>query len=787
MAAVVPPLDALGWPAGPDSPALPAGARVHLVGIGGAGMSGLARALQARGLVVSGSDRADGPEMEALRALGIDARVGHADGLPRGCALVVPSPAIPDDNAELAAARREGVPVAKRAALLGALTAAPGTRTFAVAGTHGKSTTSGLVAWILAVAGLDPSYFVGAHVRGLESNARVTASPELVLEADEYDRTFLALSPTVAVITHLELDHPDHYPDDDAFVAAFAAFAARVAPHGALIGWTGAGRLDEVAAACPAPLQGYAVAGDPGEAAAAWHATPVATGASGQAFDVRGPGGNLGRFETRLHGRHAIANALAAIAAAEYAGVDREDTRRALASYRGVERRFGVRGVAGGVTVVDDYAHHPTEIAATLDAASGRWPGATLWAVVEPHTHARFRRFADRFDAALATADHVVLTPVFAARREPVADVTAAELAAAVPRATLVGDLDEAARTVVAGAQASDVALFLGAGAIQEASARCLELLRAGVAARLAEAAASKGLGGEILGPGLAEHTTLRVGGAADAVVRVRTIDELAGWATLAWQLGLPLRVLGRGSNVLVGDAGFDGVVLVNRCEAWTIDEGGGLVDAEGGVSLASLARQLARAGWSGLEAAVGIPGSVGASVVTNAGAHGWSMADSLESAHVLDRGGGVRRLGKGDLDFAYRASALKGDPDRVVLRATLRVRRDDPAAIEARIAEHAEHRRRTQPTTPSVGSMFKNPPGDHAGRLIEAAGLKGARIGGARISPIHANFFVNEGGARAADVDALIALARRTVRERFGVALELEIEPIGATDGDPG
>ena len=789
---VAPPLALLGWPAGPSSPALEAGARVHLVGIGGAGMSGLARALHARGLAVSGTDRDDGPELAALRTLGIDARASHAADLPAGCALVVPSPAIPGDNAELRAAHAAGVPIVKRAALLGALSTAPGTCTIAVAGTHGKSTTSGLVAWVLTAAGRDPSYFIGAHVRDLGSNARVTPSADLVVEADEYDRTFLALAPAIAIITHLELDHPDQYADDDAFVGAFADFARNVAPSGRLIAWAAAERLDEVAAACPAPLERYAVAGDVGAEGADWRATIVASGADGQTFDVAGPGGALGRFTTVLHGRHAVANALAAIAVAEGLGIDRATIRRAVAGYRGVARRFGVRAIAGGVTVVDDYAHHPTEIAATLDAAAARWPGAARWAVVEPHTHARFRRFADRFAPALGAADHVVLTPVHAARREPVPDVSAAELSAAVPRATLAASLGEAARFVARGARPGDVALFMGAGAIRDASAECVDLLRAASAERLMAAAAEAGLEGDRVGAGLAEHTSLRVGGPADAVLRVRHTADLAGWVALARRLRLPVRVLGRGSNVLVSDAGFGGLVLVNRCEAWAIEAedpatGTARVRAESGVSLASLARQLARAGWAGIEAGVGIPGSVGASVVTNAGAHGWSMADSVESVLVLEPDGTERRIEARALGFGYRTSALKGDPDRVVLHATLRVAREEPAAIAARMAGFAEHRRTTQPAAPSVGSMFKNPPGDHAGRLIEAAGLKGAHAGGARISPIHANFFVNEGGATSRDVHALIARAKGAVLQRFGIALELEIEPLGLGDGDPG
>lgn len=207
------------------------------------------------------------------------------------------------------------------------------------------------------------------------------------------------------------------------------------------------------------------------------------------------------------------------------------------------------------------------------------------------------------------------------------------------------------------------------------------------------------------------------------------------------------------------------------------------LVRCESGVTLAALGQALAREGWAGIEAGVGIPGSVGAGVVTNAGAHGWEMADSVVEAEVMGPDGDARRWTPGELAFRYRGSALKGDADHVVLGVTLRVMRDDPAAILERIARFTAHRRATQPASPSVGSIFKNPAGDFAGRLIEAVGLKGTAIGGAEISPLHANFFVNRGGARARDVLQLMATARRAVRERFGVDLEAEIERLGADD----
>ena len=795
------PLAQRGWPAGCGAPALAAGDAVHVVGIGGAGMQALATLLLARGVAVSGSDRADGPALRRLADAGARVHVGHdAAHLSGGAALVVVTAALPDGNPEVAAARAAGIPVVKGKQLLGALVDAG--RGVGVAGTHGKTTTTGLLGHIVRRAGIDATVVVGGDVPDLGGSAVAGTADVVVYEADEYDRSFLFGRPAAAVITNVEHDHPDIYPTIDDVVAAFRAFSASIAAGGRLIAVADSAVVDAVVADAAATVERYGLAAGGDAPSHGWWAVDRTASSDGQAFDLVRDGAALGRFTTRLPGDHNVANAVAAIAAAAALGIEPAAARAAVADYRGVGRRFEVVGAAGGVTVVDDYAHHPTEIAATIAAARGRYPGRRIWAIWQPHTFSRIALLADDFAARLAAADRVVVTPVYGAR-ESGSDADGGAIAARIAGATAAADLAAAAAVVAAEAAAGDVALFLGAGDLPRASRAAVRGLARRAAADVATAGAAAGLGGDVLGPApLAEHTSLRVGGPADLAVRVRRVDDLAGWWLLSWRLGAPVRVLGRGTNVLVADAGLPGVALLNRCEAWRLvaDDGAcerGATDgppppdgaatarvvAESGVTLAALAQQLARQGWAGLEASVGIPGSVGAGVVTNAGAHGWAMADSLVWAEVVAPDGGRARWDVGRLALDYRASALKHDDRHLVLRAVLRVARDDPAAIQARIASNHAHRRRTQPTAPSVGSVFKNPPGDAAGRLIEAAGLKGRAHGGARISPVHANFFVNEGGARAADLRALIDAARRAVWAHDGVRLELEIEPLGDDD----
>ncbi|MFN2114528.1 MAG: UDP-N-acetylmuramate--L-alanine ligase [Anaerolineae bacterium] len=774
------------WPLVDGVPLLSAGDQVHLVGIGGAGMSGLARVLAARGLMVSGSDRSPTAAVEALRNAGIVVSVGHdRSHVPPGCTLVVRSPAVPDGNPELIAARDAGIPITKRAPLLGALMDAG--LGVAVAGTHGKTTTSGLLAYALTLAGLDPTYFVGGEVLDLGTNASAGGGPHVVVEADEYDRSFHHGHPEFAVVTSIELDHPDIYPNLVDVIESFTVFASRVRSGGRIIANGQSAAVAQALRDVPARVEYYAVGEPPANLDVRWRASRVASDTEHQVIEVTRDGAPFGRYEFRLPGEHNVGNALAVVAAADALGVADDAVREALRTYRGAARRFQVAGRAMGVTVIDDYAHHPTEIEATLAAARERFPESRLWAIVEPHTYSRVAALAPHYAPALSAADAVLVTPIYAAREQPLPGVTAAAIASGVPGAVLAADLADAAATAALGSLSGDVLLFMGAGDITEASRDCLSQLRQRAVAQLESRADAIGLGGDRpTEKDLAGYTSLRVGGPADLVVRVGDKADLAGWFTLAAEMGVPCRVIGRGSNLLAADGGVPGLVIVNRCEGWTVEDlgdGTAVVVADSGVSLAALGGALARAGWAGIEAGIGIPGSVGAGVVTNAGAHGWSMADSVVSCEVLLADGQREERGRDDLEFEYRRSALSGRTDALALSVRLAVHADEPDLIAGRIAAYASQRRATQPREASAGSMFKNPSGDFAGRLIEACGLKGHTIGGAQISQTHANFFVNLGGATAADVNALVRLARSRVREQFGVELELEIERIGVPD----
>jgi UDP-N-acetylmuramate dehydrogenase len=288
----------------------------------------------------------------------------------------------------------------------------------------------------------------------------------------------------------------------------------------------------------------------------------------------------------------------------------------------------------------------------------------------------------------------------------------------------------------------------------------------------------------------LSRYSAARLGGPAQALLEVQTKDELVDIVSFCWREGFPFTVLGDGSNILVSDAGVRGLVIINRARQIHFDEQSGtpLVRAESGANFGLLARQAAQRGLAGMEWAAGIPGTLGGAIVGNAGAHGGELSHHLRMALILHRNDAGQ---KGEvkieewpvekLDFSYRSSILKRAPGRnIVLAGLIQLERGNPQVIREKMDELVAYRRRTQPPGASTGSMFKNPPGDFAGRLIDAAGLKGARVGDAQISPLHANFFINLGNASAADFYALIEQARRVVAEKFAVQLELEVELIG-------
>jgi UDP-N-acetylmuramate--alanine ligase len=458
----VPPADALG--------------RVHFIGIGGVGMAGLARVLLARGVTVSGSDAKASPTTDALRALGAAVHIGHDGAHVADADTVVVTTAARETNPELVEARRRGLLVLHRSQALAALMR--GRRALAVAGTAGKTTTTSMLTVALQHCGADPSFAIGGELTETGETASEGNGDLFVAESDESDGSFLLYNPTVAIVTNVEPDHLDHYGTPDAVTAAFEAFADRIVPGGVLV----------------------ACADDPGSAALAARlrarGADVVTYGTGPDADVRvvdldvsGPGarfrlvhgGDVVGLQLRVPGAHNALNAAAAWTTGVRLGFDPACLAAGLAAFGGTRRRFETKGIASGVRVVDDYAHHPTKVAAVLRAVRGVSGDGRVLVLFQPHLYSRTRIFAAEFGAALGLADEVVVLDVYGAREDPEPGVTGELVARAVPlppdRVAFEPERQAAVRRLADRAAAGDVVLTVGAGDVTALGSALLDRL----------------------------------------------------------------------------------------------------------------------------------------------------------------------------------------------------------------------------------------------------------------------------------------------------------------------
>ena len=447
---------------------------VHFVGVAGAGMSALAELFVRRGAVVTGCDAAGDPTGD-LAALGIACATGHDPSHIDGARGVVVSSALPKTHPELARARELGIPVIRRAEALGE--AVSGGELVAIAGTHGKTTTTVMTTEALASAGREPTGVVGGRVGTWGGNLRYGSDRLFVVEADEYDRSFLALTPTVAVVTNVEADHLDIYTDLADIRATFEKFFS---PARAIVLCADDHGANTLATPSSAEVIRYGLHSKD----ARLLAVDVRTEGGGSLFEVEYDGEMLGEVELAVPGAHNVANALAAIGSGLALGVTLEGMRAGLATFRGVERRFQRLGTAQGVEVVDDYAHHPTEIRATLAAARTAFPGRRIIAAFQPHLFSRTRDFAREFGEALAAADSVFVADIYPAREQPIPGVTAQLIVdsardaggAVAWQGARTALSDELARAVRGG----DVVLTIGAGDITKTGPELLRALGAG-------------------------------------------------------------------------------------------------------------------------------------------------------------------------------------------------------------------------------------------------------------------------------------------------------------------
>jgi len=439
---------------------------IHFVGVGGIGMSSLARLLHARGFVVSGSDRDPGDQGESLVRLGVGVVAGHAESNVKGADLVVITSAVGVDNPEVSEAQKHGIPVVKRSELLAALM--NDVRGIAIAGTHGKTTTTALVGWILAAGGLDPTVLVGGMSPNFGSNTRMGREDLVVGEADEYDGSFLRLHPTIAIITNVEPEHLDYYGTKESVYDAFRQFAHQVG--GCLVTCADDAVLQHIVRGARVPRVTYGI--ERGDI----RARDIVERDGRLAFTVELPEGSH-TFEMGLAGLHNVRNAVGAVAVALHLEVEVAHIQAALSSFSGVARRCDIKGEAAGVLVVDDYAHHPTEIAAMLQTFRQRF-NRPLRLVFQPHTYSRTAAFLDDFAPALEGADALYLLDIYGARESDTYGMTGEGLAQVIsrqnPHVAYAGTADRALAMVVSEARDGDMVVTMGAGDVTKLAPRVL-------------------------------------------------------------------------------------------------------------------------------------------------------------------------------------------------------------------------------------------------------------------------------------------------------------------------
>ena len=438
--------------------------RIYFVGIGGIGMSGIAELLLNLGYDVSGSDMAENDNVIRLKKLGIHVHIGHDPSNVKDVDALVYSSAVPRENPEIIKARQNGIPVIRRAEMLGELINVKET-SIAVGGTHGKTTTSSMIGAVLSHAKLDPTLVVGGLVQNLDTNSKLGSGDIIVVEADEYDRSFLALKPTIGIITNIELEHTDCYEDLDDLQNAFIQFCQSVPFYGEMIVCADSPAVQEILPKIERPMTTYGRSRD-----AAYRAENLRFHENSSTYTVFRAEENMGDIQLNVPGEHNVLNSLAAVVLGLEMGLSFNTIQGGIASYQGVRRRFDIKGVHQDVMVVDDYAHHPTEVEATLKAAKAGWDRRIV-AVFQPHLFTRTQAFFREFATALQIADIVVITDIYPAREKAIPGITAKLVFDECYKKMnnncfYVPDLDDLQTKLDEVVQPNDMIITLGAGSI---------------------------------------------------------------------------------------------------------------------------------------------------------------------------------------------------------------------------------------------------------------------------------------------------------------------------------
>jgi len=743
--------------------------RVHLIGVAGSGMSGIAGLAIALGHRVSGSDKVVTVEVERLVKKGLLFQSPHTAGEVREAELVVYSSAIKPGNAAYDETGQLGLPLVRRADALAAIMNAK--KGIVVCGMHGKTTTSSMATHVLRGGGLKPSHYVGAEIPILGMNARWDSEGEyFVAEGDESDGTLINYHPEHAIVLNIEPEHLDFYKDLAAIDAVYAKLVSQT--RGAVVYCGDDPGATRVCAAHPGAIS-YG-----GREGNAYRITDLVAQNFRSHFTVWQGEKKLGEASLNIPGAHNAFNALAVIALATEIGVPFDKIATALDSFRGAKRRFEIRYESPRNLVVDDYGHHPTEIAATIATArTGNWQRVLV--MFQPHRYTRTLALKDEFGRAFDQADAVFIANVYPASEQPIPGVSGqtivdAMLAHGHKNAIHQPDILKIHQNAAAAIEDGDLILSLGAGNIHEAGARLLADL----------ITRDKLL--EVMGPGairlyepLSRHTTMRVGGPAQFWAEPETEEGFTDLVCHCFDEGIPFMVMGRGSNLLVRDGGIPGVVAhLSKGEFARHEVQGNEITAGVGLKLKQLSAIARKAGLSDFEWMEGIPGNLGGGLRMNAGAMGLQTFDQIVRVRFCDQDGNIFTRTPVEMEVHYRdVSTLR---QNYALSATLRGTPADASEIENKLGLSERKRRESQPIAASAGCIFKNPGQTPAGKLIEELGFKNFAVGHARVSEVHGNFIVNDGGATAEEILTLIEEIKAAAARERGIELETEVQIVG-------
>jgi UDP-N-acetylmuramate--alanine ligase len=744
--------------------------KIHLIGVAGSGMSGLAALLLELGHEVSGSDKLSTQETERLQRHGLRFRGQHRAADAKDADLIIFSSAIKTDNPILAAARDGKKPMARRAEALAAIM--QGKRGILIVGMHGKTTTSAMAAHVLREGGLHPSHYVGAEIPILGTNAHWDARGEyFVAEGDESDGTIAFFRPEHALVLNIEEEHLDFYTDlaaiEKVFVQLISQTTGKVFYSADNENATQLGRASGRGISFGLSKNANCRASD------------IQLKDFASIFRVYRGDKQLGEATLNVPGEHNVHNATGVIALATELGVPFEKIAASLRKFEHARRRFEIKYDSPRFLLVDDYGHHPTEIKATIKTAKsvGRKRVLTMF---QPHRYSRTKALRKEFGRAFDQADRVVVTDVYGSNESPMPGVTgqiiADEIAAQGHRGVSYQPrLEWVHRDVGNMIDSGDLVLSLGAGNVHEQ----LSILAADlvIAEQLKEIL---GKDGDIrLYEPLAKHTTLRVGGPAQFWVEPRTERSLGELIRFCRRESLPLFAIGRGSNLLVRDGGIRGIVVHPfGGEFEKIDIDGNEITAGAGVKFKEIAYAGRAAKLGGLEWMEGIPGSVGGGLRMNAGAMGGQTFEHVVRVRYLDAEGNSHTKTRDELEVHYRNFPLL--KTNFAVSATFRAQPASSEEIERKLSESQEKRRTTQPIAKSAGCIFKNPDSIPAGKLVDELGLKNSGVGKARVSDVHGNFIVNDGGATATEVLELIDRIKATAKAKRGIDLETEVQIVG-------